>query len=157
MKKLLLIRHATAEPEVRFGADFERKLDPTGLIEAKNLGKFIQSKINSPFQICSSSAKRTTETTQYAFEWAKEKEIEFCEQLYNASYQKIIQKIKSVKKGDVLVVVGHNPGISQAATALSAENSYQMSPSSAVCLSFPIQSWDQIDFGKGVEEWYYYP
>lgn len=157
MKKLLLIRHATAEPEVRFGADFERNLDPTGQLEAEKLGKFIQSKVTSPFQICSSPAKRTSETTRRAFGWTTNKEIEFCEHLYNASFQKIIQKIKSISTGDVLAIVGHNPGISQAATALSADNGYQMAPSSAVCLIFTIQNWDQIDLGKGKEEWYYNP
>jgi len=160
MKNLILIRHAHAESENLLQNDFERKLIPQGILEAEKLGAFIKTKKDKPDYIIASSAYRTLETAKIAsenFNFPAEK-IFFKIELYNSSFQKLIEQIRSLDSSIInLALVGHNPGISQLSTALVASGSYQLAPSAAVSLRFEIRQWSELTAGTGTENWYYYP
>jgi phosphohistidine phosphatase len=160
MKKLILIRHATAEPEMILNQDFERKLEPFGIAEAKKLGGFMKTKKTLPEKVLSSSATRTRETSEYCLTEAglDTTLLELFDELYNSGFQKILQKISAQEKEiEILGLVAHNPGISQVTTALAKTGNYQMPPAGAVCFSFDIKSWSEITAGTGKELWYFTP
>jgi len=160
MRKIILVRHATAEPERYPIKDFDRNLDETGINESQKLGRFIKSKKEAPFQIYSSSANRTSQTSKIIIhETSMEmSNLQLIPTLYNAGYQILLSLIQAAPNScPLLVVVGHNPGISQIATVLSNQESYQLSPGSALCLEFNCSLWKDISGEAGKETWYFIP
>ena len=159
MKTLVLIRHATAESEHFKKSDFDRQLEPLGLAEAEKLGKFIRSKKAEPALLLCSEAARTKATAEIASaQWAAPPAMDTHMALYNANYKLLLQHIAGTEaQCACMALVGHNPGISQLASILSAGGGYQMAPASAVCLQFNILNWNEIKAGTGKEIWYFYP
>lgn len=159
MRKIILIRHATAEPERYPLKDFDRNLDNTGMAEAGRLGKYFLAKKEVPDAIHYSSSNRTSQTAEILIKEAKlEATLTVPEpDLYNAGYLRLIEQIKFFGDDQYnVVMIAHNPGISQIATALS-QDSYQLSPGSAVCLNFAVGSWSEVRSGSGKENWYFIP
>ena len=159
MRKIILIRHATAEPEHYPQRDFDRNLDGTGMAEAARLGQFLLKKNEKPDAIHFSSSNRTSQTAEILIREAKLETITMVPEvnLYNALYQRLIEQIQYFDADQFSVMmIAHNPGISQIATALS-QDSYQLSPGSAVCLNFAVDSWSEIRSGSGKENWYFIP
>jgi len=160
MKNLILVRHATAESENFLTKDFERVLNSEGKEEAIKLGNFIKSKDFLPDAWITSSARRTHQTSKIACSVLgfSEDSIVSKIDLYNSGFQKIIAEIKnSENELNSLVLVGHNPGISQAATALAKAGNFQLAPSAAVSLAFDIGNWLELTPATGKENWYYFP
>jgi len=160
MKNLILIRHATAESENFLKKDFGRTLEAMGRTEAEKVGAFIKSKGTNPDKIVTSSALRTLETAQLAsvIIGFKPAEIITSLQLYNAGFQKLIEEIKKTETTvQTLIIVAHNPGISQTATALAQTGNFQLATSAAVSLTFKIDNWAEIKPASGTENWYYFP
>jgi phosphohistidine phosphatase len=78
--------------------------------------------------------------------------------LYNCPFPTLIAAITSCpEEGSRLALIGHNPGISQAAALLAQSGHYQLDTSGAVCLQFQANSWSEIKEGTGSEVWYYQP
>src|SRR5579872_6826900 len=114
MKTLLLLRHAKSirdDPEM---ADHDRPLNERGKKAAKEAGRFLRDEELVPDLIVSSTALRARKTAQKAAkqcDYARAIELE--EQLYLASasaHYKVVRKIEPSCKR--LLIVGHNPGIS---------------------------------------------
>jgi phosphohistidine phosphatase len=159
MRKIILIRHATAEPEQYPLRDFDRNLDSTGVAEAARLGKYLLAKNEKPDAIYLSSSNRTTQTAEIILIEGKLDSVLTVSELslYNAGYLRLIEQIRYFDaEQNSIAMIAHNPGISQIATALS-QDSYQLSPSSAVCLNFAVDSWTEINSGSGKENWYFIP
>ncbi|HOY96932.1 MAG TPA: histidine phosphatase family protein [Catalimonadaceae bacterium] len=159
MRKIILIRHATAEPERYPLKDFDRNLDGTGMAEAARLGKYLLAKKEVPDAIHYSSSNRTSQTAEILIREAKLDAVVTVPEmdLYNAGYLQLIEQIKYFGADQYsILMIAHNPGISQIATALS-QDSYQLSPGSAVCLNFAFDSWSEIRSGSGKENWYFIP
>jgi phosphohistidine phosphatase len=159
MRKIILIRHATAEPERYPQKDFDRNLDSTGVAEAARLGKYLIAKNEKPDAFHYSSSNRTSQTAEILINESKLDSVLSVPEvnLYNAGYLRLIEQIQFFNTEHFnIAMVAHNPGISQIATALS-QDSYQLSPGSAVCLNFAVGSWAEIKSGSGKENWYFIP
>ena len=160
MKNLILIRHATAESENFLKKDFERALEISGRKEAEKVGEYIKNKGIKPDKILTSSSLRTLETTKIASSvigFISENIIPTID-LYNAGFQKLIDEIRKTEASvQTLLIVAHNPGISQAATALAEKGNFQLAPSSSVSLRFKIENWAELVPASGTENWYYFP
>lgn len=159
MRKIILVRHATAESERYPMNDFDRNLDGTGMAEAARLGKYLLAKNEKPDAIHFSSSNRTTQTAEILInEGRLDSVLKVPElNLYNAGYLRLIEQIKFFDSEQYsILMIAHNPGISQIATALS-QDSYQLSPGSAVCINFAVDSWSEIRSGSGKENWYFIP
>jgi phosphohistidine phosphatase len=160
MRKLILIRHATAEHERYPKKDIDRDLDETGVAEAIELGKYMRLQKDLPERVFCSSANRTHQTARIFLKEAglEESILETLPKLYNAGYQTLLNQIeKAEEELECIAIVGHNPGISQLATALSGDLVYQLAPGSSVCLEFQCSSWPGISVGDGQEIWYFTP
>lgn len=160
MKQLILVRHASAEPEQFPSKDFDRVLSPAGLEEVRKLGQFINGKGMLPGHISCSSASRTHQTASLLKEVFGKAEIPVTATplLYNAGFQSLLYYLQSFSSEvQDLLLVAHNPGISQLATVLSSEHPYQFSTASGLCLKFEADSWKEIQNGSGKELWYFNP
>ena len=151
LKKIFLIRHAEAALPDGGMKDFDRPLTALGIRDATNLGKYLYAKDILPDVFLSSSAIRTRQTSdeiaiQIKYEMSK---ISFKDRLYEPSVRELLLEINQLEKGNVALMVSHNPSISYLAEYLSGEPIGNMPPGGCVELDFPFESWAMISEKTG--------
>ena len=110
---IYLLRHAES-PMSSLIDDRSRPLSDTGKNDASTLGKYIcDNKICFDLTLCSTS-DRTRETLTIIKDRSTNsfQEINYLDELYNASKNTILEVISRHTNQSILVV-GHNPGISK--------------------------------------------
>ncbi|MCK5555804.1 MAG: histidine phosphatase family protein [Alphaproteobacteria bacterium] len=125
MKTLYLLRHAhtlhAAPPGL---SDHERMLSPRGLVEARKIGMFMLEHGMNPDFVLTSSAVRTIQTAQMILDTLfHETDCTVTNRsergLYQASAREILNEIQKTDDNiDRLMLVGHNPSVSELAEAL---------------------------------------
>ena len=128
--------------------DFERSLSDTGKNEAIAESENLISKITSIDLILSSSALRTKQTAEYfrkALNCTAEK-IKHLDGLYLASAEKIESLISSVEKDvDCLMVVCHNPGITDFVNSLIPNVRIDNMPTCGIfCVEAEVYNWEEF-------------
>ena len=143
--KLYLVRHANAL-ESPLG-DYERKLSEKGNVQCVDLGSFIVSKkITSKKKVLCSSAKRTKETCFNIFNTSEG--VSFRKGLYLASSMELLDCICSIASDEDIVLIGHNNGLSELASYLTAKH-IVMRTASCVEIRFPFDHSKFISKGTG--------
>ncbi len=164
MKRLLLLRHAKAEPQGAGIEDHERALMARGRDDAPKLGRYISARDYAPDFIVASTSRRTVETVELVTETlAGAQRIDYLEALYLAEPEVILSIVRlAPDKMNTLMVVGHNPGLEQAAAALAREpvkrkekDRYDLIeekfPTAALAvLDFAVARWRDVAPGEGV-------
>ena len=110
---IYLLRHAES-PMISLIDDHSRPLSDTGREDASTLAKYIcDNEIYFDLTLCSTS-DRTRETLKIIKDRSTDsfQEINYLDELYNASKNKILEVINRHTNQSILVV-GHNPGISK--------------------------------------------
>jgi phosphohistidine phosphatase len=161
MLRLTLIRHAQAAPAHAGQEDWDRALEASGQRDAHEMGRRLKSRDCRPDLVLSSPAARALATAQIL---ARElgisgSKVQQDERLYLAS-AKDLQKVAHELGGDVehLMVVGHNPGLTEFADALSSERSIDNLPTcAAYSLDFEIAHWSELEWSTGVDAEFDYP
>ncbi len=123
MKQLYLLRHAKSCWKSDFSCDHSRHLNKRGYRAAAKIGKrFAEMQIQPDLVLCS-TATRAQETFSGiveagGFEWNMKPEP----RLYGASANTILAIIKEYGPAvNNLMIIGHNPGLEDAAMALSTK------------------------------------
>ncbi|MDB5441466.1 MAG: histidine phosphatase [Caulobacteraceae bacterium] len=109
MHRLILIRHATAEPEGPGVDDFNRALTAHGRVEATRTGEALAAKGYQPDIALVSAATRARQTWEEvgpAFGRMVDTRLE--PQLYETSPERILS-LAQAQAAQTVVVVGHNP------------------------------------------------
>lgn len=125
MKKILLIRHAKSDWSNPFLDDFDRPLNTRGIKNAPKMAEIFTKNLYknkiSLDAIISSPSRRTRETLAFFQEKIPQKTpIFFEENIYEAPYENIIKIIKSLDDNlKTIAIIGHNPGLLEAAIFLS--------------------------------------
>jgi len=119
--QLMLLRHAKsswADPQHR---DWERPLNARGVREATQLGVWLAEQELWPDLVLCSAAQRTRQTwARVAEGGGRVAEIEVLEALYGADEATLWETIGPWARAQGLILVlGHNPGISDLASRLS--------------------------------------
>jgi phosphohistidine phosphatase len=121
MEFLTLLRHGAASFEFQGSNDLQRPLSKTGITEAKLMASPIAKLKPIPDAIITSNAIRTMSTAKLITEendWYSLPLINDSE-LYLASLETLIKKIqKSSKTTKHLLLINHNPGLSDLANYL---------------------------------------
>ena len=122
-RRLLLLRHAKAEPGEPEQDDHERALARRGRRDAERVGAAIAERGLAPQQVLCSSSRRTRETLDALLPFLPAGlAIGVDRALYLASPQQILARIAAVDDPvKALLVVGHNPGIEALAEGLARE------------------------------------
>jgi phosphohistidine phosphatase len=162
MKTLYLIRHAKSSWTDAAASDFERALNERGKKDAPRMAKRMKEKDIYPDLIFCSPAKRTLSTAKRISEvlkYRKEK-IKTDTKLYHADEETILSLIQDIKnKHDVVIIVGHNPGLTDFVNAISnVEINIDNIPTSGiVAFSLPVSSWKDVSWKSGKLLFFDYP
>jgi phosphohistidine phosphatase len=154
MKTLYIVRHAKSSWDEINISDFDRPLNDRGKRDAPRMGKRLKEKDIIPDLMLSSPAKRALSTCKRFAEilgYNPEK-IKTDRSLYHASEETILNVVRNAKdKHNVLMIFGHNPGLTDFVNELSSEDNFidNIPTCGVVCFKLQIETWQQTDFGKG--------
>lgn len=150
MKTLLILRHAKSSWDNARLTDHERPLNPRGRRDAPRMGRLLRDEELVPDLILTSSAERAFATAELvALHTDYEHEIVVTRDLYHAVPEDFVEALHEVG-GDheVILVVGHNPGLEELVNYLTGEE--ERMPTAALAqVALPIEGWDEL--GDGVE------
>ena len=122
-RRLLLLRHAKAEPGEPEQDDHERALAARGRRDAERMGEAMSERGLAPEQVLCSSAQRTRETLDRILPYLPSGlTLTLDQRLYLASAEEILARVALVDaRVRCLLVVGHNPGIAALAEWLAGK------------------------------------
>lgn len=145
-KSLFLLRHAKAASSTDLLADQDRPLTDRGVKDAKKLGDRMHKKSYSFDLILSSPAIRAITTAQLVANRLghKQKFLAVEKSIYLCDMETLIDVVANIpKKIDAVLLVGHNPGLSDLACFLAGEP-ISMPTCALLELVFEMKTWDQI-------------
>jgi phosphohistidine phosphatase len=151
MKTLYLVRHAKAILENRMEKDIDRQLLEKGVKRTKTIIDFLLQKKITVDLIITSPAVRAFETAR-----ALAHALNF--PLTNIKIERLLYEGDADKIGDLfydlpqnkesLMIVGHNPSITNFANLLLPEPIDYLPTSGIVCIQFDTNLWDEIGQSK---------
>lgn len=160
MKTLYLMRHAKSswdDPGLR---DVQRPLNKRGHRDAPVMGRQLKSQGILPQLIITSPALRAETTARYV---AREidyplSKIIIDKRVYEADEDDIWQVIREISETvDHLLLVGHNPGLTDLANTLSTEPIDNIVTAAVYSLQFDCAKWKEIEKRKARFHFYIYP
>ena len=160
MKTLYLMRHAKSswdDPGLR---DVQRPLNKRGHRDAPVMGRQLKSQGILPQLIITSPALRAETTARYVA-----REIDYPlskiitdKRVYEADEDDIWQVIREISETvDHLLLVGHNPGLTDLANTLSTEPIDNIVTAAVYSLQFDCAKWKEIEKRKARFHFYIYP
>src|SRR5882724_13096473 len=163
MHRLMLLRHAKSDWSSSGTPDTARPLNARGDAAARLMGGYLARHALIPQRVLCSPAQRTRETwAGILAQWPAEVEVIFDERLYAATPRAILAVIQA--EGDArqggarrLLVIGHNPGLQEAAELLIAagdvgvrERLREKFPTTALAvIDFAVDRWNRIHDRSG--------
>jgi phosphohistidine phosphatase len=158
MKKIILMRHAKSS-WANFGQnDHERPLNARGKNDAPRMAQQIVEKGHVPELLLVSDSMRTRETRELIAPYFQNAQTQFIRKLYLASATEIVEELKSINNlVDTVLVLAHNPGITDAFYELAGTIIDNVPTSGAGLISFDVDDFQQIEKRKGHLEYFIYP
>lgn len=145
MKKLYIVRHATAEDATGSMSDHERPLSAKGISEADVMAHRLQECKFAPQKILASSALRTTMTAKTISKVLDQEDVDFRDELYNAPYETLLEHIeKTDNRIEELMIVAHNPGVSMLMSYFIG-NYASVLPCTVIEVHFDVDEWNSVD------------
>ena len=142
--------------------DFDRPLNDRGLKDAPHMGNRLKERGVHPDLMISSPAVRALTTCSVlasALGYPEEK-IKTDKRLYHAAEGKLLTVIKecrNVRDPRVILVVGHNPGLTEFANRLLDDSIDNIPTCGIVAGELNIESWDELAWGCGEREFFETP
>lgn len=153
--RLILTRHAKSSWDDPTVEDHDRPLNKRGRLAAKDIGEWLAQHGYLPDLVLCSTAARTTETWEImATALPNSVATQFDRSLYLASPDVLLNALKAVETAKSVLLIGHNPGISLAATAFAANPPHhprfaQYPTGATTVYKFALDGWDQLAWGDG--------
>lgn len=153
-RRLLIVRHAQAAREPPGGGpDRERPLTDRGEQDARQAGARLHTRGMAPDLVLSSPAARAIGTAEILAERMRfdAAQIQLELAIYNASRSTLLELLSDTDDAHRhLAIIGHNPGLSELASALSSDPIDGMPPCGIVSLALPsLQEWAALRPGIG--------
>jgi phosphohistidine phosphatase len=162
MRRLMLLRHAKTEADAPSGSDQDRRLDERGRRDAAEIGGWIAAHPPFPDAVKVSPAVRSVQTWDIVREKMQGTalpEAEHVAELYGADPAVLLHVVHAAASADPrrLLLVGHNPGMHEAAfllagsgnTAARAALADNLPTSGLVVLDFDVADWRDVAFRSG--------
>ena len=141
--------------------DWDRVLEPRGQRDAPEMARRLKEHGAKPDRILSSPAVRaiTTATIMARELGVSAQKVQQDERLYLASPKAMLEVIHELGgSARHLMVVGHNPGITEFADRISSERSIDNMPTCAIyTLQFEIAAWSELEWSSGIDAELDYP
>jgi phosphohistidine phosphatase len=148
VKRLTLMRHGDAQWKDPEGADFARPLNRRGSSESEAMGRRLGELILVPELIIASPARRAQQTAEIVVRELAllPRSIRFEEALYLAGAQEILRLARTIgPRVPHLMIIGHNPGISELANLLAPNADVGGLATAAFCtLTFDTDQWSGV-------------
>lgn len=160
MKSLLLMRHAKSSWKSSGTSDFERPLNERGRRDAPFMAQQLLRHGIRPDLIISSAATRAASTALIVVEelGIHPKSIRAEMRIYEATTPELLRIIRSIpNEAQSVLLVGHNPVLSECAVALTPEKQEELPTSGIVCLDFSVDSWKEVSDNTGTVRFFDYP
>lgn len=160
MKTLYLIRHAKSSWDDADLNDFERPLNERGEKDAPRMGNRLKERSVAPDAIYSSPALRTLTTAIVIAEnlGYPADEIQTDRRLYNAGEETLLEFLHKVPdKNSCVMIVCHNPGITDLANDLLHGTIENVPTAGVVAAELNINSWKAAKHGCGKLIFFDYP
>jgi phosphohistidine phosphatase len=145
MRRLIIARHAHAEPERTDGSDFERRLDPRGLLEAPRMARELAARGTTLHRIIASPAARTLATARAFAEVldVATEDLVTDPRIYSGDVATLESIVRAIDPAVTSVLlVGHNPTVSRLVGRLIGESDFDDVVPATVCvLEAPIEDW----------------
>ena len=158
MRRLMLLRHAKSDRSPGM-PDMERPLNERGTAAARLVGAYMEHHGLVPDRVLCSPARRTRDTFAAAASgWPATVKVVFEESLYVAPPRAILSVISAeAAEARSLMVVGHNPGLHEAAELLIAAGDVELRerlrekfPTAALAvIDFVADAWSDIHDHSG--------
>jgi phosphohistidine phosphatase len=154
MKRLILTRHAKSSWDDPLTPDHDRPLNDRGKAAAADLGQWLASRGYVPGEVLCSDALRTRKTfSGLAPALPASPVLELKPALYHAGPDVLLAVLRHAK-ADVVMVIGHNPGIAEFAHRLVARpprhEGFTKYPTGATLVAdFDVENWADVAFGMG--------
>ncbi|WP_435256558.1 SixA phosphatase family protein [Thioclava sp. FR2] len=154
MKRLILTRHAKSSWDDPLTPDHDRPLNERGKAAAADLGQWLASRGYVPDLVLCSDSLRTRKTfSGIAPALPGAPELELKPALYHAGADVMLAVLRHAK-GDVVMMIGHNPGIADFAAKLVAKApanpEFMRYPTGATLVAdFAVEDWKDVTFGSG--------
>ncbi|KRQ10422.1 SixA phosphatase family protein [Bradyrhizobium sp. DASA03076] len=164
MRRLMLLRHAKTETDAPSGRDQDRRLDHRGQRDAAEMGDWMATHPPVPETVLVSHAVRARQTWDLAWEAMKDRvaapRVEVLPELYGADPAQILETIRTATipaNPKRLLLVGHNPGMHEAALMLtgsgdkaSAKALTDNLPTAGLAiLDFDVKDWGDVAYRRG--------
>jgi len=152
MKTLYLLRHGQAKWPEAGQDDFQRTLSPKGELDAQIMAQKVVQNATAPEIIICSNAPRAFDTAKLiALEInLAEENIQAEERLYLAGKLALFSTLIDIKPAiESLLLVGHNPGLTEFARYLAGRPFPSLPPCGLVCIEFNHQQWNNLIEGSG--------
>lgn len=154
-RRLILTRHAKSAWDDPSLDDHDRPLNARGRRSALSLGDWLASRDYEPEEVLCSSARRTRETWEMVASAILEVRplIRYEPGLYHASADKMLTILRSASHQTVMML-GHNPGISEFAAMLPARlpldpEFRRYATGATLVIDFQIENWSEVALGQG--------
>lgn len=149
-KTVYIIRHAKSRYAYPGESDFSRPLNETGLQEVQKMAdRFVTLKDKIDKIFCSSALRTKQTANGLCSIWGiDQNKIQFEDGLYHASEEALIRFISSIYKGcNTVLIVAHNPGVTNFVNEISADFKIDDVPTCGV-IGIEIKSDSWKDFKK---------
>lgn len=142
MRRLIVLRHAEAEPDGEGQGDHRRPLHDRGRRDAARVGMRLRELGWVPQVVVSSDATRTRQTWQHmASALGSTPAVTFTRDLYLMGIDEIRAVLREqAVELETVMVLGHNPGWEDAVHALSGVRA-RMMPCAAALLRTLAETW----------------
>ena len=145
MPTLVLLRHAKAQPPRE--DDHSRELAERGVTDCARVREWLQSRKIRPDRVLLSTAARTRQT--WALAGVGDVEPLLSERVYDASLADLVELVQqSPVEVGTLVVVGHDPGLTQLAWTLDdrpeARQWTDRGMATAAVAVLEVKSWSDL-------------
>ncbi|MEL7310423.1 MAG: histidine phosphatase family protein [Pseudomonadota bacterium] len=148
-KTLTLLRHAKSSWDNPELPDHDRPLNARGERDAPEMGRRLRERGIRPSGLVTSSAMRTRHTARHVAQ-SLGFPIEFIQvekALYHARPEQILKVLaEQDPQFHHLLLVGHNPGISELAERLSDGLVTNMPTAAMLTVSAELTAWDELRF-----------
>ncbi|MCU0827917.1 MAG: histidine phosphatase family protein [Tabrizicola sp.] len=154
MKRLILTRHAKSSWDDPLTPDHDRPLNERGKAAAADLGQWLASRDYVPGEVLCSDSLRTRKTfSGIAPALPGTPVLELKPALYHAGPDVMMAVLRHAK-AEVVMMIGHNPGIAEFAARLVAHPphnpEFSRYPTGAtLVVDFDVADWSQVAFGSG--------
>ena len=157
MKTLYLLRHAKSSWNFDELSDQERPLNDRGRDDAPTMGQALAKRRICPDLVLSSPAVRAMSTAVLVareMQYAHDK-IVVDSGIYGTDVAGLLAVIRALPDAaGAVLLVGHNPTITDTANELSPSTLNEMPTAAVVCLRFACDHWAEV--AKANAEFYFY-